>query len=231
MIKPTIAELTKEEMNRYELVIAIAKSARRVTDEYVEQRARAERMVANRETEKSLASLIESEYRDQKAVKIAIDAGKISTSLLQRMLSVGYGKAFTAIIDSNITTIMTGIILFVVGTGPVRGFAIMLTGGVVISMFTAVVVTRLIFDYTVDPNRTKPFKMLQFFKNPKIDFMAWGKKAIILSNIKEDVKIISNLPKGFEIYLIDKENFITKTKMNPKKFKLKENTVVLIKNY
>jgi len=83
----------------------------------------------------------------------------------------GYGRAFTAIFDSNLTTIITGIILFVVGTGPVRGFAIMLTAGVVISMFTAVVVTRLVFDHCVDPNRTKPFKMLQVFKNPKFDFM------------------------------------------------------------
>ena len=72
MIKPSIAELTKGEFNRYELVIAAAKCARRVTDEYVEQRTRAERMVANHETEKPLASLIEAEYRDQKAVKIAI---------------------------------------------------------------------------------------------------------------------------------------------------------------
>jgi DNA-directed RNA polymerase omega subunit len=72
MIKPSIAELTKGEFNRYELVIAAAKCARRVTDEYVEQRMRAERMVANHETEKPLASLIEAEYRDQKAVKIAI---------------------------------------------------------------------------------------------------------------------------------------------------------------
>ena len=54
----------------------------------------------------------------------------------------GYGRAFTAILDSNITTIITGCILYSVGTGPVRGFAIMLTGGVVISMFTAVVVTQ-----------------------------------------------------------------------------------------
>ena len=100
-----------------------------------------------------------------------------------KAISAGYGKAFTAIIDSNITTIMTGVILFVVGTGPVRGFAIMLTGGVVISMFTAVVVTRLIFDYTVDPNRTKPFKMLQFFKNPKVDFMAWGNKTLLISAV------------------------------------------------
>ena len=83
----------------------------------------------------------------------------------------GYGRAFTAIFDSNLTTIITGVILFVVGTGPVRGFAITLTAGVVISMFTAVVVTRLVFDHCVDPNRMKPFKMLHFFKNPKYDFM------------------------------------------------------------
>ena len=72
MIKPSIAELTQGNFNRYELVIGAAKCARRVTDEYVEQRARADRMIANRETEKPLASLIDSEYRDQKAVKIAI---------------------------------------------------------------------------------------------------------------------------------------------------------------
>ncbi len=83
----------------------------------------------------------------------------------------GYGRAFTAIFDSNLTTIITGVILFVVGTGPVRGFAIMLTAGVVISMFTAVVVTRLVFDHCVDPNRTKPFRMMSFFKNPRFDFM------------------------------------------------------------
>ena len=73
MIKPSIAELTKGSFNRYELVIGAAKCARRVTDEYVKQRDRADRMIANRETEKPLASLIDSEYRDQKAVKIAIN--------------------------------------------------------------------------------------------------------------------------------------------------------------
>lgn len=93
----------------------------------------------------------------------------------------GYGRAFTAILDSNLTTIITGIILFVVGTGPVRGFAITLTAGVLISMFTAIVVTRLVFDYTVKAGRKEPFKMLQFFKNPKIDFMKWSKKAMTIS--------------------------------------------------
>jgi SecD/SecF fusion protein len=83
----------------------------------------------------------------------------------------GYGRAFTAIFDSNLTTIITGVILFVVGTGPVRGFAITLTAGVVISMFTAVVVTRLVLDHMVDPARTVPFRMREFFKAPKFDFM------------------------------------------------------------
>ena len=79
----------------------------------------------------------------------------------------GYARAFTAIFDSNLTTIITGVILFVVGTGPVRGFAITLTAGVAISMFTALVVTRLVFDHTVNPDSMKPFRMLHFFKNAK----------------------------------------------------------------
>ena len=87
----------------------------------------------------------------------------------------GYGRAFTAILDSNITTIVTGIILFIVGTGPVRGFAITLTAGVVLSMFTAVVVTRLVLDNCVDNNRTKPFRMLKVFKKvPNVPFLKLG---------------------------------------------------------
>ena len=90
----------------------------------------------------------------------------------------GYGRAFTAIFDSNLTTIITGVILFVVGTGPVRGFAITLTAGVVISMFTAVVVTRLVLDHCVDPGREAPFRMMQFFKKPNFDFMRLTKYTV-----------------------------------------------------
>jgi len=97
-------------------------------------------------------------------------------------LKNGYGRAFTAILDSNITTIVTGIILFIVGTGPVRGFAITLTAGVVISMFTAVVVTRLVFDHTTDPESVKPFKMLSFFKKvPNVNFVGMGKISTVVS--------------------------------------------------
>ena len=72
MIYPTIDKLTGGDFNRYELVIGVAKGARIVTDEYVEMRLKAQKMIENHETDKPLAALIDPEYKDQKAVKIAI---------------------------------------------------------------------------------------------------------------------------------------------------------------
>ena len=72
MIYPTIDKLTGGEFNRYELVIGVAKGARIVTDTYVEMRQKAQKMIENHETDKPLAALIDPEYKDQKAVKIAI---------------------------------------------------------------------------------------------------------------------------------------------------------------
>lgn len=73
MIYPSIGELTNEKVNRYALVIATAKCARVITDEYVRQREKAERMIANKDTDKSLASMITKEFRDEKAVRTAIN--------------------------------------------------------------------------------------------------------------------------------------------------------------
>ena len=72
MIYPTIEQLTKGELNRYELVVGVAKCARIVTDEYIDMRNKAQKMIDNHETEKPLAALIDPEYKDKKAVKIAI---------------------------------------------------------------------------------------------------------------------------------------------------------------
>ena len=72
MIYPTVDQLTNGEFNRYELVVGVAKCARIVTDEYIEMRTKAQKMIDNHETEKPLAALIDPEYKDQKAVKIAI---------------------------------------------------------------------------------------------------------------------------------------------------------------
>ncbi len=73
MIYPSIEELTKGKYNRYELVIATAKCARLVTDEYMKQRETAEKLIADKQTDKSLSSMIKREYRDEKAVKNAIN--------------------------------------------------------------------------------------------------------------------------------------------------------------
>ena len=72
IIEPTINELSKGKYNRYTLVIAAAKGARLVTDDYVRQRENAETLIANKETDKPLFSLIKPDCRDEKAVKVAI---------------------------------------------------------------------------------------------------------------------------------------------------------------
>ena len=73
MIKPSVSDLSQGKYNRYTLVMAAAKGARIVTDDYCEQRSIAEKMIANKETDKSLAALITPEYRNQKPVKTAIN--------------------------------------------------------------------------------------------------------------------------------------------------------------
>ncbi len=73
MLYPTIDQLTKDEFNRYELALAAAKCARILTDEYVEQREAAERAsTGNKEADRNLINMINKEYRDEKAVKLAI---------------------------------------------------------------------------------------------------------------------------------------------------------------
>lgn len=96
-------------------------------------------------------------------------------------VAAGYERAFLAIFDSNITTLLTAAILFIVGAGPIRGYAITLSAGIIVSMFTALIVTRLIFNATVSETRTEPYKMMQFLKNAQFDFMSIGKTCAFTS--------------------------------------------------
>lgn len=73
-------------------------------------------------------------------------------------ISAGFGRAFRTILDANVTTIIAAIFLFQFGTGPIRGFAITLIIGITASMFTAVFVSRTIFDLTIGPKK-KPEKL------------------------------------------------------------------------
>jgi SecD/SecF fusion protein len=96
-------------------------------------------------------------------------------------VAAGYDRAFLAIFDSNITTLLTAAILFIAGAGPIRGYAITLSAGIIISMFTALVVTRLIFNATVPDGRVEPYKMMQLLKNANFDFMKVGKTFALTS--------------------------------------------------
>ena len=61
---------------------------------------------------------------------------------VQRAIHEGYDRAFVSIFDGNITTLLVGLILFAVGTGPIKGFAVTLSIGILTSMFSAIMVTR-----------------------------------------------------------------------------------------
>jgi DNA-directed RNA polymerase omega subunit len=74
MLYPTIDQLTDGSFNRYEIVIATAKCARMITDEYIRQRETAEKAVAGaKDSEKGIRNMVNKEYRDEKAVKVAIN--------------------------------------------------------------------------------------------------------------------------------------------------------------
>lgn len=91
---------------------------------------------------------------------------------LSLAISAGYDKAFSAIFDSNITTIFAAIFLYWFGTGPIRGFATTLGIGLLASMFTAVFVTRIVFELLMGLGALKRLPMLQFIGQTKIDFIA-----------------------------------------------------------
>ena len=96
-------------------------------------------------------------------------------------LNAGYDKAFSTIFDSNLTTMISSVILIFMGTGPVKGFGVTLTIGVAVSMFTALVVTRLIFDWLLAKNLLKSLPMLHVVKGAKFDFMRWALPAFVAS--------------------------------------------------
>ncbi|HAL91995.1 MAG TPA: protein translocase subunit SecF, partial [Verrucomicrobia bacterium] len=96
-------------------------------------------------------------------------------------LSAGYDKAFSTIFDSNLTTLLTAVILFWQGSGPVKGFAITLTAGILASMYTAIVVTRMVFEFLEHRDWLHNLKMTQWVKETKIDFMGLRHVAAVLS--------------------------------------------------
>ena len=120
---------------------------------------------------------------------------------LREAIKAGYGNAFSAIFDSNLTSIITGVILFVFGTGPVRGFATTLIIGICCSFFTAVYLTRLVYE-----NRLAKDKWLKqnfttrlsrnFLQNNHVGFMNMYKKTFTIVGILIAVFVVSFFVRG-----------------------------------
>ncbi|MCF7791309.1 MAG: protein translocase subunit SecD [Victivallales bacterium] len=100
---------------------------------------------------------------------------------LPNAIDIGYKRAFTTILDSNITTLIVALVLYWQGSGPVKGFGITLSIGIVSSMFTAIFVTRLIFDIFLRFFNMKKLKMLHLLTNSKLHFLKLWKYCIALS--------------------------------------------------
>ncbi len=96
-------------------------------------------------------------------------------------VAAGYDKAFGTIFDSNLTTLIASVILIFMGTGPVKGFGVSLTIGIIVSMFTALVVTRLIFDWMLAKGWLQKLTMMRLINPSKLDFLRWSKPAFALS--------------------------------------------------
>ena len=113
-------------------------------------------------------------------VKEELRAGKG----LSLAISEGYRNAMSAIVDSNITTIITGIVLFIFGTGPVQGFATTLIIGILTSLFTSLFITRLIFEARLSKGKKIRFSNKwteNFLSNTKVDFLKIRKTSYIVS--------------------------------------------------
>jgi len=126
------------------------------------------------------------------AIGMSVDANVLIYERIREELAVGkplraaivagYTRAWIVIFDSNFTTILTAVILLFLGTGPVKGFGITLAIGLVSNLFTAVFVTRLIFDWMAISGWMKSFSMLQVFRHlPHINFMGLWKLAFAIS--------------------------------------------------
>jgi SecD/SecF fusion protein len=124
-------------------------------------------------------------------IGLAVDASVLVYERLREELALGkslkvavqaaYEKAFSSIFDANVTTLITAVILFWKASGPVKGFAISLTLGILASLFTALIVGRNIFEFFVDTGRVKKISMLHLISSQNINFLGKGFLACICS--------------------------------------------------
>ena len=119
---------------------------------------------------------------------------------LSKAVSDGYSNAYSAIIDGQITTILTGIVLFIFGSGPVQGFATTLIIGIITSVFTSIFISRIIIDDRLAKGKNITFDnkfTRNFLQNTTINFLSKRKYTYVISSVVIIICIVSMFTKGF----------------------------------
>ena len=119
---------------------------------------------------------------------------------LSKAIADGYSNAYSAIVDGQITTLLTGIVLFVFGSGPVQGFATTLIIGIITSVLTSIFITRLVFEGRVSKGKNVTFEnnlTRNFLQNTHVDFIGKKKIAYIVSGLLIVASLVSIFTKGF----------------------------------
>ena len=119
---------------------------------------------------------------------------------LSKAVADGYSNAYSAIIDGQVTTLLTGVVLFFFGSGPVQGFATTLIIGIITSVLTSIFITRMIFDDRIEKGKNITFEnnlTKNFLKNTHVDFIALRKWSYLASGIVILISIVSIFTKGF----------------------------------
>ncbi|MDD4953343.1 MAG: protein translocase subunit SecD [Candidatus Omnitrophica bacterium] len=148
----------------------------------------------------SLGMAVDANVLINERIREELNAGKN----LRSAISSGYGRAFSAIFDSNVTTLIAALLLFQFGTGSIRGFAVTLTIGLIASMFTAIVVTRTIFEILLGLGILKnSLPMMRLIKETKIDFIGKRKIFYAISLIVIITGLFFYFKKGKDAYGID----------------------------
>ncbi len=102
---------------------------------------------------------------------------------LLRAVRAGFDRAMVTILDANITTFLTGLVLFGVGVGPVRGFAVTLMWGIITTVFTQFFVTRLLFHFMLERGWLKQYRTKAWFSTLNFDFVSYVKRCAVLSTV------------------------------------------------
>jgi SecD/SecF fusion protein len=148
----------------------------------------------------SLGMAVDANVLINERIREELNAGRN----MRAAITNGYSRAFSAIFDSNFTTLIAAFLLFQFGTGPIRGFAVTLTIGLIASMFTAIVVTRTIFEVLLDTGLLKKsLPMLRLIGETKLDFIGKRKIFYAISLIVIVIGLTTYFKKGKQAYGID----------------------------